>query len=69
MDIADEGVGVIGGGFEEAEEGKAGRPGLLGSAIDGIWEDEFVADDERIVDEAFDGLRPIRGRRALGGGG
>ena len=62
--IADAG----GGGLVGVDNGNAARLGLPGSAIDGICE-AVVADDDRIADEAFDGLRPCRGRSELGGGG
>ena len=51
----------------EADDGNTGRLGLLGSAIDGTCE-VVVAADDRMVEDAFDGLRPGRGRNALGGG-
>lgn len=62
--IADAG----GGGFVGVDRENAARLGLPGSAIDGICE-AVVADEDRIVDEAFDGRRPCLGRRELGGGG
>lgn len=62
------GLGVIGvaDDNEVEDEENVFRSGVGGRAIDGIGGDGFVVAELRAADDAFEGRRPLPGRREGG---